>query len=231
MTDNNNSSVTSKHKSEQPLVGKGLLFSHDDRDRQYLMFANKPDISDTIRQSWKIGNILNQGSTSHCVGYAWGQFIQSSPFFDLNLPQITSQEIYSKAQKIDEWEGEEPNSYGTSVRAGAKVLKELGLIKDYVWGYSVEEIAKFIYENGPVVMGSNWYASMSAPDQNGFARPISTYEGGHAWLIYGVDCQWETFFGVNSWGSQFGKNGRFFVKFSDMEKLLSSGAQACSALK
>lgn len=231
MIDNNNSSVTSKHKSEQPLVGKGLLFSHDDRDRQYLMFANKPDISDTIRQSWKIGNILNQGSTSQCVGYAWGQFIQSSPFFDLNLPQITPQEIYSKAQKIDEWEGEEPYSYGTSVRAGAKVLKELGLIKDYVWGYSVEEIAKFIYENGPVVMGSNWYASMSTPDQNGFARPISTYEGGHAWLIYGVDCQWETFFGVNSWGTQFGKNGRFFVKFSDMEKLLSSGAQACSALR
>ena len=45
-------------------------------------------------------------------------------------------------------------------------MKELGLIKDYVWGYSVEEIAKFIYENGPVVMGSNWYASMSTPDQN-----------------------------------------------------------------
>jgi len=231
MIENNNANITSKHKSEHPLAGRGLLFSHDDRDRQYLMFANKPDISDTIRQSWKIGNALNQGSTSHCVGYAWGQFIQSSPFFDLNLPKITSQEIYTKAQKIDQWEGEEPDSYGTSVRAGAKVLKELGLIKDYVWGYSVEEIAKFIYENGPVVMGSNWYASMSNPDQNGFARPISTYEGGHAWLIYGVDCQWETFFAVNSWGSQFGKNGRFFVKFSDMEKLISSGAQACSALK
>ena len=231
MIENNNANITSKHKSEHPLAGRGLLFSHDDRDRQYLMFANKPDISDTIRQSWKIGNALNQGSTSHCVGYAWGQFIQSSPFFDLNLPKITSQEIYTKAQKIDQWEGEEPDSYGTSVRAGAKVLKELGLIKDYVWGYSVEEIAKFIYENGPVVMGSNWYASMSNPDQNGFARPISTYEGGHAWLIYGVDCQWETFFAVNSWGSQFGKNGRFFVKFSDMEKLISSGAQACSALR
>jgi hypothetical protein len=231
MTENNKTFANSKHKSEQPLVGKGLLFSHDERDKQYLMFANKPQINDTIRQSWKIGNILNQGSTSQCVGYSWSQFMQSSPFLDLNLPQITPQEIYSKAQKIDEWDGEEPDSYGTSIRAGAKILKELGLIKDYVWGYSVEDIAKFIYENGPVVVGSNWYSSMSNPDQNGFARPIATYEGGHAWLIYGVDCQWETFFGVNSWGTQYGKNGRFFVKFSDMEKLLLSGAQACSALR
>jgi C1A family cysteine protease len=100
-----------------------------------------------------------------------------------------------------------------------------------VWGYSVEDIAKFIYENGPVVAGTRWYYSMSNPDPNGFVRAYGAYEGGHAWTIYGVDSKWETFFAINSWGTSFGRNGRFFIKFNEMDKLLKEGGQVCSALK
>jgi hypothetical protein len=222
---------SSSHKSEQPLIGRGLLFSYDEKDKDFLMFANKPKMDNTIRHSWKIGNILNQGTSSQCVGYSWAQFMQTQPWSYEDKPKITPEEIYKKSQQVDEWPGAEPDYYGTSVRAAAKVLKELDLISSYVWGYSVEDAAKFISENGPIVVGSKWYYGMSNPDQNGFSRPISTYEGGHAWLIYGVDCQWETFFCVNSWGPSHGKNGRFFIKFSDMEKLINQGAQLCSALK
>lgn len=222
---------SSSHKSEQPLVGRGLLFSYDEKDKQFSMFASKPKLDNTIRQSWKIGNVFDQGNSSHCVGYSWAQFLQTQPWSHEKKPGILPAEIYKKAQQVDEWPGEEPDYFGTSVRAAASVLKELDLISSYVWGYSVEDAARFISETGPIVVGSRWYYGMSNPDQNGFARPVSSYEGGHAWLIYGVDCQWETFFGVNSWGTSFGKNGRFFVKFSDLEKLINQGAQLCSALK
>jgi len=222
---------SSYHKSEQPLVGKGLLFSYDEKDKQYLMFANKPKITDSIKHSWRIGQILNQGTSSQCVGYSWSQFLQTQPWTYEPSPQLAPAEIYRLAQQADEWPGQEPDHYGSSVRAGAKILKELGLISSYVWGYSVEDVATFISQNGPVVAGTKWFSGMSNPDQNGFSRPISSYEGGHAWIIYGVDCQWETFFCANSWGPGFGKNGRFLVKFKDMEKLINEGRQICSALK
>ena len=60
-------------KSEHPLLGKGLLFSHDERDERFMMYGSKPKLDDSIRQSWKIGPLLNQGDTSHCVGYSWAQ--------------------------------------------------------------------------------------------------------------------------------------------------------------
>jgi hypothetical protein len=218
-------------KSEHPLLGKGLLFSHDERDERFMMYGSKPSIDDSIRQSWKIGPLLNQGDTSHCVGYSWSQFLGTEPWGGIveDLPQPFT--IYRDAQKIDEWPGEEPDYYGTSVRAGAKVLKDKGIISSYVWGYSVEDIAKFIYENGPVVAGTRWYYGMTHPDPNGFVRVHGNYEGGHAWTIYGVDSKWETFFAVNSWGTSYGRNGRFFIKFDQMDKLLKDGGHVCSALK
>lgn len=218
-------------KSEHPLVGKGLLFSHDERDEQYMMYGSAPYIDDFTRQSWKIGPLLNQGNSSHCVAYAWTQFLTTEPWgaFTENPPDPI--QLYKDAQKNDEWPGTEPDYYGTSVRAGAKVLKDRGIISSYVWGYRVEDVAKFIYENGPVVAGTRWYSNMSNPDPNGFVRANGSYEGGHAWTIYGVDSKWETFFAVNSWGTSFGRNGRFFVKFNEMEKLLREGGQVCSALK
>lgn len=222
---------SSTTKSEQPLNGRGLLFSYDERDQDFLMSSPSPGIDDTVKQSWKVGPILNQGTTSQCVGYAWGQFLQSEPWSESIEGVYNPANLYHRTQLADEWPGEEPQYYGTSVRAAAKLLKQEGKIKQYVWGFSVEQVAKFIQETGPVVAGTKWYNGMTQLDPSGFARPISAYEGGHAWLIYGVDAQWETFLAVNSWGNLYGRNGRFFVRFSDLDKLIKEGGQLCSALK
>lgn len=219
-------------KPEQPLVGRGALFSYDERDKDNLMYGDAPQVEKAVRQSWKLGPVMDQRNTSHCVGYAWAHFLQSEPWnTDPATKKINPVELYRKAQEIDEWPGSEPDAYGTSVRAAAKVLVEEGFISRYLWAFRAEDIAKFVYERGPVVASTRWYTGMTEPDPNGFARPISDYEGGHAWLIYGVDTQWEIFFGVNSWGSLYGRNGRFYIKFSDMQKLLDTGGQACSAIK
>jgi len=218
-------------KSEHPLNGKGLLFSYDPRDDQFPMFATPPPLTDTMRHSWRLGKILDQGRTSACVGYSWSQFLQSDPWrFETNNVDYGLQ-VYRDAQEIDEWPGREPQYYGTSIRAGANVLKERGLIKGYVWGKTINDIARFVNDRGPVIMGTKWFQDMAVPDPSGFARPTGAYEGGHAWMVYGVDVQWETFMCANSWGNTYGRNGRFFVRFKDMEKLMADGGQACSALE
>jgi len=216
-------------KSEHPLVGKGLIFKSDIRNNAFPMYAMQPKLSDDMRQSWAIGPVLNQGQSSQCVAYAWTQALQTSPWAESNL--LTPADLYADAQATDGMEGAEPTHYGTTVKAAADILLKKGFIPTYVWGTTVEDVAKYIFENGPVVAGTNWYTGMSSPGSDGFARPTSTFEGGHAWLIYGVDVQWETFFAVNSWGTTYGKNGRFFVKFSDFDKLLQQGAQVCAASK
>lgn len=224
--------LTNSNKSEHPLVGKGLLFHDDPRDEQHLMFGGEtPNLKDIIRHSWKIGTILDQGSQSSCVGHAWTQFLQTDPFKTDKGGHEYAYELYREAQKHDPWPGEEPDNYGTTVRAGADVLLSRGLIRSCVWARNVDQMAAHVATRGSIVMGTKWFQGMGQPDPNGFARPQGTYEGGHAWLVYGVDVEWESFMCCNSWGTGWGKNGRFFVRFKDMEFLLNNNGQACSALE
>lgn len=224
--------LTNSIKSEHPLVGKGLLFSHDPRDQKYLMFGGEtPSIDDSLRHSWKVGEVLNQGSQSSCVGHAWTQFLQSDPFKTVTGGTEYAYDLYREAQDIDPWPGEEPEYFGTSVRAGGDVLRKRGLIKNYVWATNIQQMAAHVGSRGPIVMGTKWYRGMTNPDPNGFARPQGSFEGGHAWLVYGVDVSWESFMCCNSWGTQWGRNGRFFVRFKDMEQLISQDGEACSALE
>lgn len=212
-------------------MGRGLLFSEDERDNNFLMFGGETPKMEEFRRSWKIGNVLDQGRQSSCVGHAWTQFLQTEPYRTDKGGHEYAYDLYRKAQKIDPWEGEEPDYYGTTVRAAADVLKKEGIIRGYVWGKNINQMSAYLAERGPIVMGTRWYSGMAQPDPNGFARPQGGFEGGHAWLVYGVDVSWETFMCCNSWGTGWGKNGRFYVKFKDMETLLNQGGEACSALE
>jgi len=202
----------------------GRLEAIDQRDRLHAMPSL---IATRTKMFWITGPVLNQGSYPHCVGYAWKQFLQTTPRRTLVGPNGT--DIYREAQYIDEWPGE---SYdGTSVRAGAKVLNNRSYLSEYVWGYSVDVIRDFVLMRGPAVLGSAWHQGMMNPDVNGWVYPVGPIMGGHAYVACGYSAVRNAFRCINSWGLQWGQKGKFWLHRDDLQVLLNSGGEACSAIE
>jgi C1A family cysteine protease len=85
-------------------------------------------------------------------------------------------------------------------------------ITAYAQVYTVEGIKEAILMNGPVVMGSGVYSY----DTNFWDSSRSQYYGRHATALIGWD---ETgFIGQNSWGANWGDEGRFHVPFGEIGK-------------
>ena len=172
----------------------------------------------------------NQGNKPHCVGFSWSHWIEDGPVGHGGVaPIISPIKIYSEAQKIDEWPGENYN--GTSVRAGAKYLKSINAIQSYYWAYDVNTLIDCVFKLGPVVVGTYWYSSMFSPDSNGIIKISGGIVGGHAYVINGVDKTKQLFRIKNSWGRAWGKQGHAFISFNDMSRLMSMNGEICIAVE
>jgi len=74
-------------------------------------------------------------------------------------------------------------------------------------------------ENLPILIGvavfSNW-SSKKTYNTGEIAMPGAkdTHRGGHAMCLYGYDESKQVFYGINSWGEDWGNNGHFSIPFS-----------------
>lgn len=202
----------------------GRLPAPDTRDRMHLMGAVP-----TLRTQmfWITGPVLDQGAEPACVGYAWKQFLQTTPRRTLVGP--SGQLIYNEAQFVDEWPGE--NYAGTSVRAGAKVLSGRGHLTEYIWGFDVGTLQNYILTRGPVVLGTMWYQGMYTPDKNGWVYPTGGVAGGHAYVACGYSSVKNAFRCINSWSRGWGQLGKFWLHKAELARLLQEGGEGCSAIE
>ena len=211
----------------------GRLYKRDKRDDRFrLSTLLGGRTTKKTQQFWKDDYwVGDQGLHPRCVGFAWAHWLESGPVLhpDSQSPAADPVMIYNEAQKVDEWPGE--NYAGTSVRAGAKVLTRLGFIESYLWAKTISEIVYALCEVGPVVVGTNWHAGMDKPKKNGRIRPKGPVLGGHAYLLSGVDREKKYFRIRNSWGLQWGSQGRAIIKFKDFKKLLQARGEACLAVE
>jgi hypothetical protein len=171
----------------------------------------------------------DQGNTPQCVGYAWAHWIDDGPVYHTGThPYIAPSVIYSNAQKLDEWAGE--NYDGTSVRGGVKYLKNSGLVSNYYWGYDVNTLVNTVLNLGPVVVGTNWYYNMFFPNsKNGLIKLGGSLAGGHAYVINGVATTSKLFRIKNSWGKSWGQGGHAYISFDDMARLIREYGEICIA--
>lgn len=211
---------------------------HDPQSRKYSMRSLlKQRRIDRVETMWKEGIVLDQGSEGACVGFAWtGELLaepeapRSQPSF--NYANSLAISFYNEAKKIDEWPGE---SYeGTSVLAGARVMKRFGFIGEYRWCFGVDDVRDAVISEGPVVVGIPWFDGMYDTLPDGLVKLNGKSTGGHAILITGYHPNkrfgnqvHEVFRWRNSWGVDYGIGGSGWIKVKDLEKLLSQNGEAC----
>lgn len=216
----------------------------DPKDHNFLMRRKltAPGTPLPTRKTWKIdGRSLDQGDTSTCVGHAWKNFLRCEPMRTSKGPSPF--DLYRAAVKADPWpendaEGDLPDgdsglSSGTSVRAGAEAVTTTGRLKSYLWSFTLQSTIEWVLQFGPVVLGTNWYSSMDDLDAAGIARipQNARLEGGHAYLLRGVDTKKALALCENSWGEGWGKRGTFYLPFPELERLIHEEGEACTAIE
>jgi C1A family cysteine protease len=173
-----------------------------------------------VWMSWWTGD---QGETSQCVGYSFYGLLRAKP----NVQhEPTPADIYHAAQKLDAWDGEDYE--GTSVRAGAKALKAAGSLKKYVWAFEIEHMIDWLANVGPCVLGIEWTSQMMNPDQDGIIKTGGAIKGGHAILALGYDDRRHMLLLKNSWGRNWGINGRCWIHYEDIDALIRQDGEACA---
>jgi hypothetical protein len=217
------------------MTGLGRLAAKDKRDQDYLIPNLARAAKAVTSKYWmSLGRTYDQGNTSQCVAYAGVRYLISHPI--LNKP-LQFAALYNECQRNDEWPGEEPAYEGTSVRALFKVLKAKGLVTEYRWAWDCETVVNHLLTRGPVVMGTDWHMEMFRPDRWEYIEPKGAAVGGHAYLLIGANRQKvHPLSGargavrlINSWGPNWGANGRAWMSFADLDTLIRSDGEACVA--
>lgn len=221
----------------QPRLGR--IHAPDPNDQRYLLRSLNPQAAtaaaDVPYKFHYHGTVLDQGTTSACVGASFWQWLDMGPVRNLKKPSWM--ELYRAAQKNDEFPGEEPAYYGSTVRAAFKVGKQLGFVKTYGWAYDVETAINHVLTVGPMCFGTVWLTDMFETDKDGFIRLGGNVEGGHAYAVKGAsrvrrcpDGSTGAFKIVNSWGTKkFGQNGTAWLSFKDADALIRDQGEACTA--
>lgn len=160
----------------------------------------------------------DQGYTPECVGFASAHLLSTRP----HVQWLNPHGIYSLAQYLDEWSGE--NYDGTSVRAAMKVLQLLGFIDVYGFAFNVLQVRDYILENGPVVLGISWLEGMENPDKDAVIHATGRDLGGHAILATGY--KRGKFRLLQSWGPSWGDKGHCWLSLHDLDKLLTMDGEA-----
>lgn len=212
------------------MQGLGRLISIDDRDLEHPIEAELPKRLPPRRYRYwnQNGWWGNQKRTSQCVAYAWIHWLEDAPImYTAEGSVINPADLYKLCQENDEWDGE--NYDGTSVRAGAKVLQQMGYIGEYTWGFDLESLVNVVLTTSPVVVGTDWLSGMSQPNSSGLVKATGDLEGGHGYLVNGVNRDKRLFRFKNSWGRGWAKNGYGYISFDDMEKLINNFGEICYA--
>lgn len=205
----------------------------DERNRRFaavgtIVEADAPFVS----KVWNLSDYLDQGQEGACVGFGTTHELLADPIPVRGLDATFAREkVYWEAQKIDPWAGgaypgATPFYEGTSTLAGVKVAQTLGYITEYRWAFDVDDMRRVVGNYGPMIIGVNWYSGMFNPDATGTIHVSGYIAGGHCLLVIGVDEARGAFVLHNSWGADWGENGRCFISFADMARLLAEDGDA-----
>jgi hypothetical protein len=206
----------------------GRLRSFDPRSRGFGI-AERVEDKPIRTRGWSVRHWLNQQTEGACVSFAWHHEALAVPARAVfPSDEAAEQEAffrYNLMKHVDEWPGVDYD--GTSVLAGAKVMRSVGYFDEYRWAFSLDDVLRALSNEGPVVLGTNWYEGMFDPDADGYLRVEGELAGGHAYLLSSHSVGHQRVTVWNSWGRDWGRTGRGYISYDDLERLLHEQGEAC----
>lgn len=160
-----------------------------------------------------------------CTGNAAAGWLATDNAARLGRTDLTEQtavEIYSKATHLDSIPGSyPPDDTGSSGLAVAKAMRALGLTTGpYRHAFGLQHALEAL-QSGPVLVGIEWLTDCDSPDPSGLVRYSGTVRGGHEILADALDVTTQVVWFQNSWGTRWGRHGRFCMSISDFGRALS----------
>lgn len=147
--------------------------------------------------------VADQGNTGRCVGFAGTGLKQWEERRDGrgHYPRLDPDWLYEHAEAIDGLPGAPNIQRGTTLRAALTVLLKLGqplvgkpesvarhkIAAYYAVPQTADAIKRAIFQQGPVLIASAWYASWFRPVKGVLPAPSGGIVGGHARLAFGWD--------------------------------------------
>lgn len=209
----------------------------DERDKAYPLRAildklPQPLAATGYRYWWENGAWLDQGQTGTCVGHGWAHEIEDSP---VTHPHdvVDPFRIYDLATTLDPWSDNDHDiNAGTSVRAGAQAAQQLGYVGNYYWAQNIDDVKNAVLNNGPAVIGFNWYEDWFDPAVVGEHSIIAGFgseriAGGHCTVLNGVNVNKGFFRMKNSWGRGWADDGHCRITFEVIERVLFAEDGEC----
>lgn len=200
----------------------GRKVNHDPRSLHYAFDTTNIEITDIEHE--RLIPVLNQGEVGSCTGNAAIGCIYTSPFTIPEYPVFQPTEdgaisLYSAAEEIDGDGPYPPNDNGSSGLSVAKSLLNVKMISSYQHTFTLQDALKAL-THYPIITGINWYEDMFTPDSDGRVHPTGALAGGHEIEAYKIDTENGRIWFYNSWGTDWGINGTFYMTWEDYETLL-----------
>lgn len=174
---------------------------------------------------------LDQGNDGACIGFGVSAELSADPVM---LPTGTpfANRLYQLAREEDQAMGLNfPD--GATMLGGLRAATKLGQIQGYAWARSSDELLDAVLAHGSVVLGTNWYSGQDTLTREGLARVRGFVRGGHCYTIVGYVPRFavtdpasgtvsyvEAYELINSWGPNYGRNGRFYMLRRDADRLV-----------
>lgn len=176
----------------------------------------------TVYRNYEIGDVMDQGNTYACVGYALAALLKAEPFRQSYDPK----KIYQEARKLDNTPGE-----GVALDKGVEYLKKEGYIDGIYWTESPKEVVDYINTKSPVIFSTPWFRGMDKPEKDGRIVVEGPYVGAHAYMGFRWDGEKKRLWIMNSYGEGWGLDGTGYLTYSDLGKLLKKDAIACALIE
>ncbi len=202
----------------------GRQIEHDHQSRGFQATVRQQKI---VSKDWKrYCDAFDQGDIGSCTGNAMAGALTTEPFFEQGrkIDESLAVLLYSFATRLDYISGHyPPDDTGSSGLAVAKVAHKLGYIRAYHHTFTLAGLLASLSHTGPVIVGISWYSSFDNPVGIDSMLEITSdaeVRGGHEVELLGIDAENRIVKGINSWGRDWGTNGRFTMSFDTLHRLL-----------